>query len=104
MNDAEHGGDDAEGGHGVGDVLDRAGDRVMLFAMGLEVLVHQRFHLVMVVGAEGEETQIVAEEGDRVIVAPGRRDISGRASSHRGFSTCCSSTSAPLVFAILKTA
>ena len=43
--------------------------------MGLEILVHQRFHLVMVVGAEGEEAEIVAEEGDRVLVAEEAREF-----------------------------
>ncbi len=42
--------------------------RSLLLVMGLEFLVHQRFHLVDVVGAQRHHAQVVAEEFDGVVV------------------------------------
>ena len=69
VDDAQHRGDDPEGGNAVGDDLDGIGDSAVLPVMGFEFLVDEVAQLVGVVGAQGHQAQIVAEEGHRVVVA-----------------------------------
>ena len=69
MNDTEHGGDDAERRQAVGHGGQGAGDGGFLVMVGLHVLVHQGLELVGVLTAHGQQAQIVAQEGHRVVVA-----------------------------------
>jgi len=55
VDDAEDGRDDAERRQCVGGERDRMRHRLVLRVVGLDLLVHQRLHLVVVVGAEGKE-------------------------------------------------
>ncbi len=60
MDDAQHGGDNAERRRRVGDRLKGIGDLHLLGVMGLDFLVDQRFHLIGILGAEHHHAQIVA--------------------------------------------
>jgi len=48
--------------------------RLVLGVVRLDLLVHQRFHLVMVVGAEGEEAQVIAQEDERMPIGVEQRE------------------------------
>ena len=68
MNYAEHGGDDAQRRHSVGNRLQRPSNRMRVRALGFQFGVHNRFQLMRVTGAERQQTQIVAEELERLVV------------------------------------
>src|SRR3546814_5896865 len=60
LDHAEHRGDDAQCRHAIGHDLQGMGDFGVLVVHHLDLLVHQRFHLVRVVGAESHHAQVVA--------------------------------------------
>src|SRR5206468_237454 len=68
VDDAEDGCDDAERRQCVGRERDRMRHRLVLRMVRLDLLVHQRLHLVMVVSAEGEKPKVIAEEDKRMPV------------------------------------
>ena len=72
---AQHGGDDAERRHAVGDVGDGVGDLRRLVVMGLDFLVDDRFHFMGVVGAQRQQAQIVAQEVAGMVVGVEGREF-----------------------------
>lgn len=69
VDDAQDGGNDPEGGQRIGGVADRAGDQAMVVFMGFDLEVHDRLELMGIVRSQGQQTEIITNEFDKMVVA-----------------------------------
>src|SRR6185503_13442621 len=75
VHDAEHRGDDAEAGHRIGELAHRLRRLLAVVVMRFDLLVHQRFELVLVHVAADDQTQVVLDELDDVMVLEDQRAL-----------------------------
>src|SRR3546814_18737516 len=62
LDDAQHGGNDAEAWKSLRQLGERMCNLVILVVLDLEILIHQCFDLVRIVRPERQQAQVVAEE------------------------------------------
>jgi hypothetical protein len=78
---AHHGGDDAEGRHAVGQLVDGLDRNIGVLLVGLDFVVHQVFELVGVHRARDDQAQVVGDEVEQVSSASTARCLSNSALS-----------------------
>ena len=103
MDHAQNGGEDAKRRKGIGQGLPGTGYGVHLIMMNVELAVHDRLDFMGVAGAQCQQSQIVAQEfnGMMVLGELGKLLKEGLSS---GFSTWVSSARSLFVLARWKTA
>ena len=68
VDDAEHGGDDAQRGKAVRDRLERVNRLVAIMGERLDLLVHQRLDFVGLGVADDDQPAVVADEREQIVV------------------------------------